>query len=111
MTGITTRTVAVYQANGKGRMWRLKAAAYRAASIERVNEACMEQHPGVPSYHDVTEPCRYCDRTCAGLRGARHTSPASDDEGCGVDPEHSYRYRLVGRLARWLKWRDGRAGS
>lgn len=115
MTTITTSTVTIYQANGKGRGFRVKSAAYRSAAIQRLNGACDRQHTA--GYHDRNgETCKYCARWCDGGgrtngKRARHSdgfTHFNDGDGytCEADPTHSYRYRLIGRLARWLQWRD-----
>jgi hypothetical protein len=113
MTGIASRAVTVYQAEGRGRQYFTKKAAYTAASIARINAACMARHPKALSWNEVQEEerCRYCTRTCDGSRRDRHRSGSHEDYGCAEEVEHSYRYRLVARLARWLRWRDERGGK
>lgn len=116
---VTAMTATVYRVGGRGKAWFSRDAAYRSAAIHRVIRACEERHDRlckVPDGMDVFEfmcsgaTCRYCSRRCAGLRKQRHISHYSyhdDREPCERDATHSYRYRLIGRLARWLKWRDG----
>lgn len=113
MTSIASRTVTVYQAEGRGRQYFTKKAAYTAAAIARINAACMRNHPEATCWHAVEgrERCRYCSRLCDRSRRQRHYGPSPDDYGCDQEREHSYRYRLVARLARWMRWRDEREAS
>lgn len=113
---IIASKVTVYRVNGKGRGWRSKPAAYRSAALAMLRAACEchyddhEYGMGTVTEHHV---CRLCKRTCELHRSLRHTEYRYDayvqEEGCENDPTHSYRYRLVARLARWLRWRDERA--
>jgi hypothetical protein len=105
----------VYRVNGKGRGWRSKSAAYRHAALAMLRAACdchydHEYGMGTVTEHHV---CRLCNRTCEQHRSLRHTEYRYDayaqEEGCESDHTHSYRYRLVARLARWLMWRDSKA--
>lgn len=114
---IIASKVTVYRVNGKGKAWLCKNAAYRSAAIHRVIRACEERHDdlavSMPDDHGHPPLCRYCRKTCDGSKRVRHVSYRYDyyvqEEGCENDPTHSYRYRLVARLARWLRWRDERA--
>ena len=118
MTTIIKGTASVWRVNGKGRAWRTKAAAYRSAAIKRVNEACGADCPGGHSRIINIDGaladdgfCVYCSRECEGKMcmvesyGPDGETYGPCDGTCG-EPAHSYRYRLVGRLARWLAWRD-----
>lgn len=115
-TAITSRKVTVWQVGGKGKCFRSKPAAYRRAAFALVQAKCMRLH-GVDDWREVPTdtPCRYCSKLCDGgrlPRGERHYDDQALEYGsCEGDPTHSYRYRLVGRLARWLRWRDERAGK
>lgn len=118
-SAVTASKVTVYRANGKGRGFRVKSAAYRSAAIRLLNDACDKQHTA--GYHDRNgETCNYCARWCDGggrtngKRTKHHdgfTQYTEDGYSCESDPTHSYRYRLVGRLARWLRWRDERGAG
>lgn len=100
---------------GRRRRWFTKAAAYRSAAIARVNAACEcgNQHYVDPWERDV---CAYCARVRCERRECENRQPLGrggldlGPEECG-DPSHSYRYRLVARLARWLRWNDDRASG
>lgn len=110
MTTVQRKMVAVYEHQVPGvkrRRWFTRDAAYRSAAIALVNAACDKVHD-----YFVDGPCRLCRRTCDGSgRRVRHYDEVGDGLGtCENDPTHSYRYRLVGRLARWLRWRDERNG-
>jgi len=107
-TTITARKVTRYQIGGKGRTFGSITAAYRSAAIARVVRACEEYgEEDSPAWH-----CRYCDRVCEQHKSLKHIeyNPQrnGDDADCSSDPSHTYRYRLVGRLARWLRWADER---
>lgn len=110
---VTASKVTIYRVNGKGRGWRSKPAAYRSAAISIINEKCDTMHDA--GYHDRHgETCKYCSRLCDGGgrangRRMRHTYDPCNGFDCAEGPTHSYRYRLVARLARWLRWRDERA--
>lgn len=105
-----------YVVDGHGRSFGSRMAAYRHVANRRVIQACIacadadlaksDAH-GASALHS----CRYCSRTCADLRGLKHYDGYDDRGSCEQDPTHTYRYRLVGRLARWLRWRDGRAAA
>lgn len=119
MTRLVASTVTVYRVGGKGKAWLSKNAAYRSAAIHRVIRACEDRHDDIavvmPDDHGAPPRCKYCRKTCDGSKRVRHTAYRYDyyvqEEGCAQDPSHSYRYRLVGRLARWLRWRDERSGE
>ena len=118
MIEITTRKVVAYQVNGKGKCHRHRGAAYRWAAIAAVNARCtcdsgVEPVLGAPedidNFRASRGDCRFCRKQCDGQgRGVRHLEATYEDASCEADQTHSYRYRLIGRLARWLMWRDAR---
>lgn len=116
MSAVEVTTAKVYRVGGKGKAWLSKTGAYRSAAIHRVIDACVKRHDSLAeamdSDHGAPRRCKYCRRTCDGSRRVRHVAYRYDyyvqEEGCENDPTHSYRYRLVARLARWLRWRDER---
>lgn len=113
------QTATIYRVDGKGKAWLSKGAAYRSAAIGMLNAKCDTMHEA--GYFDRNgETCKYCSRRCDGIgrtsgRRTKHHdgfSPYTEDGyECEQDPTHSYRYRLVGRLARWLRWRDEKGGA
>lgn len=112
MPYIVTRTVTVYQALGRGRRWFTKAAAYRSAAIAKVNERCKCPHGASYDHYgpgpEVETPCRYCSRAPEKPMFEHFDGGAPEIEH---SPPDSYRWRLVGRLARWMQWRDSRTSE
>lgn len=121
MPAIEPITITVYRHTVPGarkRSWFTKAAAYRSAAIAMVNARCDAEHAKCTGPCDETlrpwdgpleDSCRLCRRVCDGSRRVKHFDggyPDYEQGSCENDPTHSYRYRLVGRLARWLRWRD-----
>jgi hypothetical protein len=111
---VTPHHVTVYRVRGRGKAWLMKGAAYRSAAIARVNEACGKTHEfGLvergDGWHESVK-CRYCNRSCT-CAVKRLPWPDEDCPMCGEGSHHSYRYRLVGRLARWWRWLDSREAT
>lgn len=118
MPAVRAQTTTVYLSDaptGRRRRWFTKSAAYRSAAISRVNAACKcgNQRHADPWERDS---CGYCARAKCERRECENRQPLGlggpclDDVECG-EPAHSYRYRLVARLARWLRWNDDRASG
>jgi|GEM_PF-4233253 len=113
---ITARKVTVFQVNRRGKRWSNRAAAYRAAARRLVWNACLRHHE---VWHSDLIPegetCRYCSKECEGHRSNKHQPMYKPHELCDAsdfecnDPTHAYRYRLMTRLTRWLRWRDALA--
>jgi hypothetical protein len=103
MAYVTTRTVTVYQSLGKGRRWLTKAAAYRWAAIAMVNARCKCDR-GYDFNGPGPESCVYCSRAPEKPKFEHHDG--GHYEEIEHSPPDSYRWRLVNRLSRWLRWRD-----
>ncbi len=113
MSYVVARTVTVYQSLGKGHRWLTKTAAYRWAAIAMVNArcACSKPHQWDGDFNgpgpEEPETCRYCSRAPEKPKFELHDGGHCEE--IDHSPPDSYRWRLVNRLARWLRWRDERS--
>lgn len=111
MTYVVARTVTVYLSHGKGRRWLTKAAAYRWAAIAMVDERCKCSRGSPYDFNgpcpEPPDTCRYCSRAPEKPKFEHHEG--GHYEEIDHSPPDSYRYRLVARLARWLRWMDERS--
>ena len=110
-------TVTIYRHNvagGRRRRWFTRKQAYHSAALAMVNNACDCTPDWALQEGDAPESCDYCSRICAGRRRGvkgqrlRHYFDQDSGQDCSEALDHSYRYLLVARLARWLRWRDER---